>query len=97
MHDWRRLVRERLAPLGLNPAAELDLAEEVAQHLEDRYRELRSGGMSERDAYVETLSELADMTALQTGLQRAQRIPKHDPAPIGERTRGHFIEALWRD
>ena len=51
MPDWKSLVRERLAPLRLKPTAESDLAEELAQHLEDRYRELRSGGASEEEAY----------------------------------------------
>ena len=51
MPDWRNIVRERLAPLSLKAGAETDLTEELAQHLEDRYRESLSGGGSEDEAY----------------------------------------------
>ena len=44
MADWRHVVRRRLAELRLTPAAEAELTEEVAQHLEDLYRDLQSGG-----------------------------------------------------
>jgi hypothetical protein len=40
MPNWKRLIRERLLPLRLKPAAESALVEELAQHLEDHYREL---------------------------------------------------------
>jgi len=43
MPDLQRLVQERIAPLHLEAGAEADLAEELTQHLVDRYRELRSG------------------------------------------------------
>ncbi|HTS78788.1 MAG TPA: hypothetical protein VMG40_21430 [Bryobacteraceae bacterium] len=44
MPDWTHLIRDRIASLHLTPAAEWDLTEELAQHLEDRYRELLAGG-----------------------------------------------------
>ena len=47
MRDWKQIVRDRIAVLRLEGAAELDLAEELAQHLEDHYCELRSAGASE--------------------------------------------------
>jgi hypothetical protein len=50
MPDWKGLIRERLKPLRLKATAEQDLTEELAQHLDDHYRELRSGGASEEDA-----------------------------------------------
>lgn len=97
MPDWKNLVRERLAPLGLNAAAELDLVEELAQHLEDRYRESRSGGASEQEAYREAVLELDDMYPLQASLESSQRMPKYDHVPAGERSRGSFVDELWRD
>jgi len=56
MPDWKNLVRERLTPLNLNATSESDLAEELAQHLEDHYGELRSGGASEEEAYQQAIS-----------------------------------------
>ena len=46
MRDFRDFVRERIAPLRLQAVAEASLIEELTQHLEDRYRELRSAGKS---------------------------------------------------
>ena len=97
MPDWTHLVRERLAPLGLNAGAESELAQELAAHLEDLYRELRSGGASEPDAYREALAELNDMHPLQAGVQRAQRVPRYAPVSAGEQRRGNRIEECWRD
>ncbi|MDQ2773527.1 MAG: permease prefix domain 1-containing protein [Acidobacteriota bacterium] len=68
MPDWKSIVRDRIASLRLDGTAESDITDELAQHLEDRYRELCSGGASEKEAYRETLSELDDLYALQTKL-----------------------------
>ena len=57
MADWKALVRARLAPLRMKPQAEAELADELAQHLEDSFRELRSGGASDEDAYRRFVEE----------------------------------------
>jgi len=44
MPDWREIVRERLAGCELDGAREAEIVDEMAQHLEDRYVELRSRG-----------------------------------------------------
>src|SRR5882724_5545535 len=93
MPDWKTLILERLAPLRMEPTAEADLAEELAQHLEDHYRELRSGGASEAEAYRSALSELDDTYPL----QRSQLMPKHEATPVGDAMPGNFLEDLWRD
>jgi predicted permease len=102
MPDWKRIVRDRIAPLRLDPTAELDLVEEFSQHLEDRYRELRSGGASDEKAYRNAISELDDTYPLRTGSGRAQPMAKYDAVPAGEASPGglglgNFIEVLWRD
>ena len=97
MPDWKRIVRARLAPLHLTPAAEADLMEELAQHLEDHYRELSSGGISHEDAFVQTMSELDDLHPLQEGLERNEQMPKHDPVPAGDAGYRNLIEDFWRD
>ena len=50
MRNWKELVRERIAHLRLQPTGEADLAEEVAQHLDDLYNDLLKGGASEEAA-----------------------------------------------
>src|ERR1700693_4180293 len=97
MLNWKNLVRERLKPLHLTATKESTLTEELAQHLEDYYRELRSGGESEAESYREALSELDDMYALQAGLERSERMPKYDAVPAGDVRRENLMEDLWRD
>ena len=97
MPDWKNLVRERLRPLRLQAPPELDLTVELAQHLEDYYDELRSSGASEEEAYKRTLSELDDVYPLGAGVERSDRMAKHDAVPAGDARPGNFIEDLWRD
>jgi predicted permease len=78
-------------------AAEADLTEELAQHLEDCYRESRSGGASEEEAYEKAISELDDVYVLRAALERNQQMPKYEAVPAGDARPGHFMEDLWRD
>jgi hypothetical protein len=50
MPDWRAIVRTRLAAFNLDPLDELSIVEEMAQHIEDRRRDLLSGGLTEAEA-----------------------------------------------
>jgi putative ABC transport system permease protein len=97
MPDWKSLVRERLRPLRLQAPAELDLAVELAQHLEDHYRELRSAGASKEEAFRRTLSELDDVSPLRAGVERSDRMPKRDAVPAGDNRPGNWMEDFWRD
>ena len=38
MPDWKSHIRPRLASLRLSPVRESEIAEELAQHLEDRWQ-----------------------------------------------------------
>ncbi|ODS58640.1 MAG: hypothetical protein ABS36_03680 [Acidobacteria bacterium SCN 69-37] len=60
MPDWRALVRVRLATAGLDPVDELDVVEELAQHVEDRYAYLCSQGWTGEEAEKMSLAELDD-------------------------------------
>jgi predicted permease len=86
-----------LTELRLTASAESELTEEVAQHLEDLHRDLRSGGAGAEEAYKETVSELDDICALQTGLDRSQRMAKHEAVPVGDATSITFMDDLQRD
>lgn len=97
MPDWKNLARRRLTPLGLTPAAESDLVDEVAQHLEDLFRELRSGGAGAEEAYRQAMAELDDLYPLRASLERNQRMPKNDVVRAGESSQGNFVEDLWKD
>lgn len=47
MPEWSKEIHAALAGLNLNPAQEASVAEELAQHLEDRYEELRRQGLDD--------------------------------------------------
>src|ERR1017187_5237198 len=94
MPNWKKIVRERLQPLGLEATAEAGLIEELAQHLDDQYHELRGAGFTESEAYPKALAELDDMYPL---WETSQRMPKHDTVTAGDTERGNWMEDLWRD
>jgi putative ABC transport system permease protein len=58
--DWAGHVRPRLSSLRLSPTRENEIVEELSQHLEDRWRELRSGGATEEQATRLALAEFRD-------------------------------------
>lgn len=96
MPDWKNLVRRRLAALNLNIPAESALAEELAQHLEDRYNDLVRGGTAPGDARRQVLAEL-DSTRPLSAFASAQRLPRHDTVPAGDARLGSLLEGIWRD
>jgi hypothetical protein len=58
MPDWRRLIRQRLAEVPLAPADEMGIVEELAQHVEDAYRDGCARGLSEAEAEAFALEEV---------------------------------------
>jgi hypothetical protein len=40
--EWKLEIRKRLAGLKLEPTRESEIVDELSQHLEDRYQELRA-------------------------------------------------------
>ena len=50
MPDWGQHIRPRLSALRLSPAREAEIVDELAQHLEERWREWLAGGASETEA-----------------------------------------------
>ena len=73
MAEWRDEIARRLAPLGLDPSREAEIAEELAQHLEDRWRELVARGATPEDAAHTARTEFdgARLEALLATLRQA--------------------------
>ncbi|HKD11619.1 MAG TPA: ABC transporter permease, partial [Thermoanaerobaculia bacterium] len=97
MPEWSREIRELLAPLSLSPGREAELAEELGQHLADRYEELLARGASENDARRTALVEL-EGSGLPAAL--AGTLPAEHPAPVPgleEPAPGRFAASVWRD
>lgn len=64
MPDWAPHVRPRLSSLRLSPTREIEIIDELSQHLDDRHQELLVGGASSEDALRITLAEFAERDLL---------------------------------
>ena len=95
MSDWRHPIERRLDGLRLSATREAELVEELSQHLDDRYRELRASGASDAHARREALAELddADLVRELTDIET----PALDAVPLGSRASGGWLSGAWQD
>ncbi len=84
MPEWKPEILRRLAPLKLSPAREGEIAEEIAQHLEDRYQELLVTGQSEDAAFRTAIDELKGEDLLARSLQPVESDLYREPAALGK-------------
>lgn len=96
MPEWNLEIRKRLAGLNLRPEREEEIVEELSDHLQQRFEELRARGVAEDEALGEVLAEL-DWTDLVPELQVSEKTPWTDSEPQGAAPSGHFLEDLWKD
>jgi len=97
MLDWNAEIRKQLAGLNLAPAREAEIVEELAQHAEDRYRELESGGASESEARRAVLNELTGHELLAAGLRGVERTDAPEPAALGAAGKGNIWAGIGQD
>jgi predicted permease len=96
MPEWKMLVRERLASLSLSPTREAEIVEELSQHLDLRYDELRVQGTSEAEARRLAIEELLDHEALARYMRPLRQA--HVPPPITPGAPARFLPGdLWQD
>ena len=96
MPEWRELLRERLAALELDGAREAEIIEELSQHLDERYDELRLDGVSDDEARRLAMSELLDDGALDRFMRPLRQA--HTPPPIAAGApRAGLLRDLWQD
>ena len=62
--DWNDELRARLAPLKLHPTREAEIVDELSQHLELQYEELRRAGTEDEEARRLAAEELLGPEAL---------------------------------
>ena len=96
MPDWAREVRTRLSSVNLSPEREIEIVDELAQHLEDRWRELIAGGAAPADATRLTLAEFRaeDLLARYLApLRQAHPVPPITPGA----SVGRLCGDLWQD
>ena len=96
MADWTEHLRLRLAGLRLTPAREVEIIDELSQHLDQRYDELMAAGSSEADARRIALEELAEPEALARSLRTLRQANVTPPIPAGGPSR-FFLADVWQD
>jgi predicted permease len=96
MPDWKPLIRARLLSVRLDAARENEIVEELSQHLDDAYRELRSGGASHAEAMRMAVEEIDDRGRLareMRPLKQSSSTPRPQPGAPGQR----LLIDLWQD
>ncbi|MGA8673866.1 MAG: permease prefix domain 1-containing protein, partial [Candidatus Acidiferrales bacterium] len=94
MPEWKTEILRRLALLKLAPTREAEIADELAQHLEDRYQELLATGQSEDAAFRTAVDELKGEDLLARGLQPVERDLYREPVIWGKGTSNLFAGIL---
>ena len=95
--EWKQEIRGRLTPLNLAPARESEIVEELAQHLEDRYAELLSGGAAPEEASRAALAELSENAVLERELRLIERRVAQEPIALGNNRRTNMVADLRQD
>src|SRR5215469_12670916 len=96
MPDWKPEILRRLGLLNLAPTREAEIADELSQHLEDRYQELLASGQSEDAAFRAALEELEGEGLLARGLKHSERNFYREPIVPGKAS-GNFLEGVVQD
>jgi len=103
MPNWKQLVQEKLSPLRLPPERELEIVEELAQHLEAVYDVARRNGASAQNALQQAVAQISDGRLLESELSRAEqsfttRLPAQITRQPNRKTkRGIRMETFWQD
>ncbi len=77
MPDWKQYVRKNLPPLALAPERELEMVDEMAQHLEAVYEDALADGATEQEAYQHATAHIKDWHLLECELIRSKRPIAH--------------------
>ena len=95
--DWKEYVRRHLAPLKLGQEREMQMVEEIAQHLESMYEEARAAGASDTDAFERASTHIKDWRLLECELILSKR-PDAGPLITSRlRTRPSHIHSTSRE
>jgi putative ABC transport system permease protein len=96
MPDWTEYLRPRLAVLRLSPNRESDIIEELSQHLDLRYEELRAGGATDVEACRVAIEELREPDVLAERMRPLRQA--HVPPPLTPGApEGFLLGSLWQD
>ena len=97
MHDWKGEIRTRLRAARIEPSREAEIIDELAEHLEDRFQELRAQGAEDREARQMALVELKDAHRMIRELSETERRVGRASVPLGAHGRANFLTGLFQD
>jgi putative ABC transport system permease protein len=95
MEHWSDALRRRMSRLSIRPEREGEIVDELSQHLQDRYEELRAGGASDETARFAVLAELdsRDLVAAIADLEERAV----EPVPLGGGSADRLAAGLLQD
>lgn len=96
MAEWKDETQRRLQGLRLRPEREAEIADELAQHLEDRYAELCAAGVDAETAARTALSELDENGGLARQLAGVERRAQ-EPVALGAERKGGRLAGVVQD
>ena len=96
MPDWKPALAARLARLSLRPAREREIIEELSQHLDDRYEELRAAGETHANAMRLAIDEIEDEHLLDREMRPLRQASVPEPIAPGTPRRG-ALGGIWQD
>ena len=103
MPDWKTYVRDHLPPLALGSDRQLEIIEEMAQHLGAAYEEAVADGASKEQAYEHAAAHIKDWRLLECDLIRARRpfggalMTKASVQSEDRRPGGTIMESILQD
>jgi len=97
MPDWKPEIRRRLASCALRPTREIEIVDELAEHLEERYTRLRAVGASEHEAVARAWRELDDGDLLAREVARVESPAPLNLPPPGTTDERSWLRGLWQD
>jgi putative ABC transport system permease protein len=103
--DWKKYVRQHLNLPPLQPGSEAQIIEEIAQQLEDAYRDELAGGATEAESEERARQHISDWAQFSEEIASGEkaRMPAVDRWHASAFNRspdshlGSFVDGLWRD
>jgi len=96
MPDWTSEIESRLASLRLTVGREAEIVEELSQHLEQRYAELRDQGVAEAEALALVREELLGDESIAERM-RPLRQANVSPVVAAGAPRRELLADFWQD
>src|SRR6266480_4811334 len=97
MPDFKIEIRARLAELGLSPVREVEIVEELSQHLEEEYERALSCGASEDEARQQALEQLNAPDLLGCELKHVEQRVSAAGVRLGTEEKVNLFADLWQD